>query len=92
MSVNADVSAMIYFRRKSCLSCDAQFFIVSEVTKCKFAGGDGIDQFLDLNSIVVDTAEAGSRALGSLLWGAQLAVGMLYGCTFKMRNKITVEK
>jgi len=56
MSVNADTSAIIYFRRKSCLSCDSQFSIVGEaipvVTKCKFLGGNIFDQFLDLNSVV----------------------------------------
>ena len=53
MTVNADKSAIIYFRRKSCLSCDSQFSIVGEaipvVTKCKCLGSDVIDQFLDLN-------------------------------------------
>ena len=32
------------------------------VTKCKFLGCDIIDQFLDLNSVVVDRAETGRRA------------------------------
>ena len=40
------------------------------VTKCKFLGCDIIDQFLDLNSVVVDRAEAGRRAFCSLLRGS----------------------
>ena len=42
-----------------------------------------IDEFLNLNAMVDDRAEAGRRALGSLLWGAQSAVGVLFGHTFK---------
>ena len=33
--------------------------------------------------MVDDRVEAGRRALGSLLWGAQSAVGVLFGSTFK---------
>ena len=53
MRVTADKSAIIHFRRKSCLPCDSQFSIVGEaipvVTKCKCLASDVIDQFLDLN-------------------------------------------
>ena len=52
------------------------------VTKYKYLGCV-IDEFLDLNVMVDDWVEAGRRALGSLLQGAQTAVGVLFGCTFK---------
>ena len=90
MNVNADTSAIIYFRGKSYLPCDSQFSIVGEaipvVTKCMFLGRGIIDQFLDSNTVVVNRTEAGRRALGSLLGGGS-AVGMLYDCTFKKRTE-----
>ena len=52
------------------------------VTKYKYLGCV-IDEFLDLNAMVDDRVEAGRRALGSLLRGAQSAVGVLFGSTFK---------
>ena len=52
------------------------------VTKYKYLGCV-IDEFLDLNAMVDDRVEAGRRALGSLLRGAQSAVGVLFGGTFK---------
>ena len=52
------------------------------VTKYKYLGCV-IYEFLELNSMVDDRAEAGRRAMGSLLQGARSAVGVLYGCTFK---------
>ena len=55
-------SAIIHFRRKSCLPCHSQFSIVGEaipvITTCTYLGCF-IDHFLDLNSVVVDRAEAG---------------------------------
>ena len=73
MRVNANKSAIIHFRGKSCLPCDSQFFIMDEaipvVTKCKFLGCDVIDHFLDLNSVVVDRTKAGRRAFCFLLRG-----------------------
>ena len=38
---------------------------------------------LDLNAMVDARVEADSRALGSLLQGAQSAVGVMFGQTFK---------
>ena len=38
------------------------------VTKYKYLGCV-IDEFIDLNARMDDRAEAGKRALGSLLWG-----------------------
>ena len=51
------------------------------VTKYKYLGCV-IDEFLDLNAMVDNQVEAGRRALGSLLQGAQSA-GVLFGSTFK---------
>ena len=41
------------------------------------------EEFFDLNAMVDDRVEADRRALGSLLRGAQSALGVLFGCTFK---------
>ena len=38
---------------------------------------------MDLNARMDDRVEAGRRALGFLLRGAQSAVGVLFGYTFK---------
>ena len=46
------------------------------VTKYKYLGCV-IDEFFDLNAMVDDRVEAGRRALGSLIQGAQSAVGLL---------------
>ena len=79
-------SAIIHFRKKSCLQWDHEFSIGGEVitmvTKYKYLGYV-IDEFFDLNAMVDDRVEAGRRALGYLLRGAQSAVGVLFGCTFK---------
>ena len=57
MKANMEKSAIIHFRRKSCLSCDHQISIMGEVifmvTKYKYLGCV-IDKFLDLNSMVDD--------------------------------------
>ena len=86
MKVNVEKSAIIHFRKKSCLQWDHEFSIGGEVipmvTKYKYLGCV-IDEFFDLNAMVDDRVEAGRRALGYLLRGAQSAVGVLFGCTFK---------
>ena len=86
MKVNAEKSAIIHFRRKSCVRCDHEFSIGGEVipvvTEYKYLGCV-VDEFMDLNAMVDDRAEAGRRALGSLLRGGQSAVGVLCGYTFK---------
>ena len=65
------------------MPCDHQFSIKGEVifvvTKYKYLGCV-IDDFLDLNSMVDDRAEAGRWTMDSLL---RAAVGVLYGCTFR---------
>ena len=79
--MNAEKSAIIHFRRKACAKCDHQFSIGGEaipvVAKYKCLGC-ATDEYPDLNAMVDDRAEAGRRALGSLLQGAQSTVGMLY--------------
>ena len=74
------------FWRKSCLQTGHEFSIGGEVipvvAKYKYLGCV-IDEFLDLNAMVDDRVEAGRRALGSLLRGAQSTVGVLFGRTFK---------
>ena len=86
MKVNVEKLTIIHFRRKLCLQCGYEFFIggdlVSVVTKYMYLGSV-IDEFLDLNAMVDYRAETGRRALGSLLRGAQSAVGVLFGHTFK---------
>ena len=86
MKVNVEKSAIIHFRKKSCLQWDHEFSIGGEVipmvTKYKYLGCV-IDEFFDLNAMVDDRVEAGRRALGYLLRGTQSAVGVLFGCTFK---------
>ena len=86
MKVNAEKSAIIHFRRKSCLQTGHEFSIGGEVipvvAKYKYLGCV-IDEFLDLNAMVDDRVEAGRRALGSLLRGAQSTVGVLFSRTFK---------
>ena len=61
------------------MPCDHQFSIKGEiipvVTKYKYLGCV-IDEFLDLNSMVDDRAEAGRRTMGSLLQG----LGLQWGC------------
>ena len=84
--MNAEKSAIIHFRRKSCLQTGHEFSIEGEVipvvAKYKYLGCV-IDEFLDLNAMMDDRVEAGRRALGSLLRGAQSTVGVLFGRTFK---------
>ena len=74
MRVNAEKSAIIHFRRKSCLQTGHEFSIGGEVipvvAKYKYLGCV-IDEVLDLNAMMDDRVEAGRRALGSLLRGAQ---------------------
>ena len=86
MKMNVEKSAIIHFRKKSCLQTGHEFSIGGEVipvvAKYKYLGCV-IDEFLDLNAMVDDRVEAGRRALGSLLWGAQSTVGVLFGLTFK---------
>ena len=81
--MNAEKSAIIHFRRKSCAKCDHQFSNGGEaipvVAKYKYMGCV-IDEYLDLNAMADDRAEASRRALGSLLGVLmQSTVGMLYG-------------
>ena len=86
MKVNAKKSAIVHFRRKLCVRCDHEFSIGGEVipvvTEYKYLGCV-VDELMDLNATVDDRAEVGRRALGSLLRGAQSAVRVLFGHTFK---------
>ena len=56
--------------------------VIPVVTEYKYLGCV-VDELMDLNAMVDDRAEAGRRALGSLLRGVQSAVGVLFGYTFK---------
>ena len=50
-----------------------------------------VDEFMDLNAMVDNRAEAGGRALGSLLQGVQSVVGVLFAYTFKKLLDTMVE-
>ena len=56
--------------------------VILVVNKYKYLGCV-IDEFLYMNLTVEDRAKAGRRDVGSLRRGAQSAVGVLYGCTFR---------
>ena len=60
------------------------------VTEYKYLGC-AVDEFMDLNATVDNRAEAGRRALGSLLRGGQSAVGVLFAYTFKNLLNTMVE-
>ena len=72
IKANGEKSVVIHFRRKLCAKSD-QF--PSEMRPSLWLPntsiymGCAIDEYLDLNAMVDDRAEAGRRALGSLLWG-----------------------
>ena len=86
MKVNAEKSAIIHFRKKSCLQWDHEFSIGGEVipmvTKYKYLGCV-IDEFFDLNAMVDDQVEAGRRALGYLLQG----LSQLSGCCLAVSSR-----
>ena len=70
MRVNVEKSAIIHFRDRSCEQCQDKFVVNGEViplvSSYKYLGCC-VNEFLDLNDMVVDRVEAGRRAANLLL-------------------------
>ena len=74
MRVNVEKSAIIHFRDRSCEQCQDKFVVNGEViplvSSYKYLGCC-VNEFLDLNDMVVDRVEAGRRAANLLLQRVQ---------------------
>ena len=84
--MNVEKSAIIHLRDRSCEQCQDKFVVNGEViplvSSYKYLGCC-VNEFLDLNDMVVDRVEAGRRAANLLLQHVRTSVGMLSGRSFK---------